>query len=165
MSFLSKNLSETKQFAKDFLVKLSGKTPKQGIVLALFGDLGSGKTTFTQFLAEELGVKENVNSPTFVLMKRYPLNPVRSRPAQQGGATVTSGRPASSGVKQLIHLDCYRLNKPEEVLPLGWEEMIADPGNLLVVEWPEKIEKYLPARAIKLYFEFIDENSRKIECK
>jgi len=145
MEFISKSIKETENFAKDFLAKIKPSKDK-AVVLALRGDLGSGKTTFTQFLAKELGITNYVTSPTFVIEKKY---------------LCADGKV----FEQLIHIDCYRLNSPEEMLRLDWEEIINNPENLIVVEWPERIETILPKESIKIEFEFVGENERRISTK
>jgi tRNA threonylcarbamoyladenosine biosynthesis protein TsaE len=152
MQFISKSLKETEDFARDFLVKIK-PNPKSATILALAGDLGSGKTTFTQFLAKQLGISDYVTSPTFVIEKRY-----RISPPFQGG--VAGGR---GGFKTLIHLDCYRLNSPEEMEHLDWEEIVANPANLIIIEWPERIKNLLPENSLTLEFKFINENTREIK--
>lgn len=92
----------------------------------LWGELGSGKTTFVQGAARALGVTETVNSPTFLIMKQYPL------------AGAYTGR-------RLYHFDLYRLAGAAELADLGWEEILADPQNLVLVEWPERLGAQLPA--------------------
>ncbi len=133
--------------------KFLGKKIAQGIieqgpadrafVLALQGDLGSGKTTFLQGFAEGLGVKDKITSPTFVLMKKFMVYGLK--------------------FKAFYHIDCYRLQKPEEILELGWPEIIANPQNIVAIEWPEKIKKFLPQRTARLGFKFISKSQRKIK--
>ncbi|MDO8524793.1 MAG: tRNA (adenosine(37)-N6)-threonylcarbamoyltransferase complex ATPase subunit type 1 TsaE [bacterium] len=128
---------ETQKLAGVILAGLIKKSPKdRALVLALSGNLGSGKTTFTQGLAKFLKIKGRVNSPTFVVMKRF---------------------------KNLYHIDAYRLNKPEEILELGFKEIIANPKNIVVIEWPEKIKKFLPKQTHFLKFKFINETHRQIK--
>jgi len=145
MEMVSKNLQETADFAVNFLEQLAGSDRSGATVVALYGDLGSGKTTFTQFLAKELEVANYVTSPTFVIEKRYETK--------------------NDKYKTLIHIDCYRLTKPEEMENLGWKDIIADSGNLIVVEWPERIEDILPDDSVRIEFEFVDENTRFIKLK
>lgn len=145
---LSKSLTDTQKFAEEFLNNLVSdparlKAVGQATVVGLFGDLGSGKTTFSQSVAKILGVAENVTSPTFVIEKIYEL-------------------PTSGRFKHLIHIDCYRLESSSEMAKLGWSEIIANPENLIFVEWPEKIADILPADMIKIDFKFIDETTREI---
>ena len=128
---------ETQELAGVILAGLIKKLPKgMALVLALQGDLGSGKTTFTQGLAKFLKIKGRVNSPTFVVMKRF---------------------------GNFYHFDCYRLEKPEEILELGWGEVISNPKNIVVVEWPEKIKKFLPKQTVYLKFKFVNETQREIK--
>ena len=115
---------------------LTSQTRAGALALALKGDLGSGKTTFVQGLAKGLGVKGRITSPTFVLMKRF---------------------------KNFYHFDCYRLQRPEEILQLGWQEIIANPQNIIAIEWPERIKKFLPKETIYLNFKFMDKNKREIK--
>lgn len=141
MEILSKSLVETEAVAKSFLEKLSPRE-NGATVVALSGNLGTGKTSFTQSVARLLGVKEKITSPTFVLIKSYKLN--------------------VNGYKLLIHIDAYRLKSGEELLKLGWDEMISDRENLILMEWPENVADVIPKTAQKINFEFIDETTRKI---
>ncbi len=130
MENITKSTEETKRLA----VELAGKIQK-GSVLALYGDLGSGKTTFTRYFVEALGLKNRVQSPTFVVARRY---------------------------GDVNHLDLYRLTNEEEARDIGIEEMLFDQNSITLIEWPEIIENILPEKTIKIYFEYIDENTRKI---
>lgn len=105
-------------------------------VIALRGDLGGGKTTFTQGLAKGLGVKERVLSPTFAIMKKY------------------------RGKRNLIHIDCYRVNS-EEMLNLGWQEIVSS-SDIVVIEWAEKIKDILPKNTHWINFLFVKEKERDI---
>jgi tRNA threonylcarbamoyladenosine biosynthesis protein TsaE len=145
MKIISKTLEDTSKIALDFLSKLKSSS-NQAIVVLLEGDLGSGKTTFTQFLAQELGVKNYITSPTFVLMKKY----------------VTRGASAE-WVKNLIHIDAYRLNSGQDLLNLGWSEIVSNPANLIVVEWPEKVADLFTGQEAKINFKFVDEKTREIK--
>lgn len=111
-------------------------------IIALHGDLGAGKTTFTQTLARTLGVTEDIVSPTFVIQKRYPLEAQR--------------------FEQLIHIDAYRLTKAEELAVLGWDDIARDSRNLIVIEWAENVADILPSHTQHMYFEYIDEHTRSI---
>lgn len=109
-------------------------------VLALEGNLGAGKTTFVQTLAKELGVQDVVQSPTYVLMKSYPL--------ELSGA----GAHANKKFTKLVHIDAYRLESPEEFDALRPEEFLNDPQALVVVEWPQKLGAKLPKPDMVLTF-------------
>ena len=112
-------------------------------VLALYGDLGSGKTTFIQGLAKGLGINKKIISPTFIIMRSYKV-------------------PVIFKKNHFYHIDLYRVNSEDDVRELGLVELINDPGNLLAIEWPEKILKLLPEKRFDLHFEYMDENKRKI---
>lgn len=125
---------------------LAGLTPagNGATVIALSGDLGSGKTTFTKAFAAALGLREeDVTSPTFVIEKRFDMS-------------------GHAHFRRFIHIDAYRLERTAEIEKLGWKETIADPANLVLIEWPEKIGAALPKDAVTISFKFIDEKTREI---
>jgi len=144
MEFLSKNNKETAKIAADFVKNTLAKTDfkNKAAVIGLYGELGSGKTTFMKYLAENLGVKETIQSPTFVIMKIYKTSP--------------------GGEGFLVHVDAYRIEKEEEMIKLGWNKIVSNPKNLICVEWPEKISGIMP-KHIKIFFEHVSENERKIK--
>jgi tRNA threonylcarbamoyladenosine biosynthesis protein TsaE len=115
---------------------------KQAFVVALEGDLGSGKTTFIQGLAKGLKVRENVLSPTFVIQKDFSLG--------------------LGHYKNFYHIDAYRLKNPEELLELGFEDLISNPENLIVIEWADKVKKILPRNILRIKFENLGKDKRKI---
>jgi tRNA threonylcarbamoyladenosine biosynthesis protein TsaE len=151
----TKNSVETKEFAKVLLEEWLevNKNKNSSWLVCLYGDLGGGKTTFVQGLAERLSVKETVNSPTFLIMKKYSISRNEALPSLCG---------ASVKKYTLYHFDCYRISDHKEILDLGWEEIINGENNIIVIEWPEKIEKILPKKRLDLKFEFVDEDTRKI---
>jgi tRNA threonylcarbamoyladenosine biosynthesis protein TsaE len=113
---------------------------KNGGVVCLFGDLGAGKTTFSQAVARAIGVKENVVSPTFILVRRYEIPKDRF----------------------FWHVDLYRLNNPGEIKVLGLEEVVNDPDNVVLIEWPEKIVDSLPRDRWEVRINTIGKNTRAI---
>ena len=123
----SQSVEETGYIAKEIFGMLKADSAN-AIVLTLVGDLGAGKTTFTQWLARELGIEETIISPTFVIAKFYD----------------TTRTQEQLGFKQLIHIDAYRLEESDEIKVLGFEKMLAQPNTLIVVEWPEHIADILP---------------------
>ncbi|HIP49289.1 MAG TPA: tRNA (adenosine(37)-N6)-threonylcarbamoyltransferase complex ATPase subunit type 1 TsaE [Lutibacter sp.] len=149
-----KNLDATKQFAKDFLQDVISDDKDRNVVL-LQGNLGTGKTTFSQFLLEKIGAEGPFTSPTFVIMKKYEL---------ENSMIFCSDQVATKKeIKNIYHLDCYRVNE-ESVFDLSWQEMTEDKNNLLLVEWPEKIKKIWPEKYWLLKFEYGDgESSRVVE--
>ncbi len=118
--YISKSEQQTYKIAANLSKKLKG-----GEVIALEGDLGAGKTAFVKGLAKAVGIKKHVTSPTFVLMKIYPSS------NQQ------------SAISNLVHVDCYRLDEPQELFYLGIEEYLNKSDTLVVIEWADKIKKYL----------------------
>jgi len=127
--YISKSADDTKDFAQ----KLA-KSLKPGDVIALEGDLGAGKTTFTKGLAEGLGIKKNVNSPTFTIIKEY------------------------QGILPLYHMDVYRLEDTYE--DLGFDEYFEGDG-VTVVEWAHLIKDQIPAQLLTIYLTH-DDGKRKI---
>lgn len=112
-------------------------------IVALSGELGAGKTVFTKGIARALGVETQVTSPTFVLQKIYQLS---------------EGTPW----KRLVHIDAYRLEGEKEFEAIGWNDIATDPGNLIVVEWPEQTGGAIPERAIQVAFDEEQKDVRRI---
>ncbi len=141
MKYVTHSLEETQVVAKDFFISLSQRDV--ATVVGLYGDLGAGKTTFTQGLAKACGITESVVSPTFVIEKIYELT--------------------DKQFTHLIHIDAYRLEKSSELLHLGWKEIISDKNNLILVEWPERVADIMPEH-IRINLNALDdETSREIE--
>lgn len=132
--------SETKKLAKELFDSFSNNE-NTALIFTLCGDLGSGKTHFTQGLAEALSIKDVVNSPTFVIEKIYKIE--------------------NASYEHLIHIDAYRLQDSGELRALGWDDIIQR-NNIIVVEWGDKVSDLIPKSAIKVSFETVDENTRTI---
>ncbi|MCH7882824.1 tRNA (adenosine(37)-N6)-threonylcarbamoyltransferase complex ATPase subunit type 1 TsaE [Patescibacteria group bacterium] len=115
---------------------------RQAMVIALSGDLGGGKTTFTKGFAKGLGIRENILSPTFLILKTYKLR----------GKYYTL----------FTHIDAYRLEKPKEILNLGWRELVKNPKNMIIIEWAKNIEKILPKIFLNIKFNFVSLNAREL---
>lgn len=129
------SLNELQQFAADF-----AKTVRVGSVITLEGELGAGKTAFTKQLAHSLGVQGSVTSPTFSIMNTYAL------------------------VKDslFVHIDLYRVQKPEEIESIGLSELIDEEKHIIIIEWPEIAHHMLPSNTIHLTFSIVDESTRNI---
>ena len=125
--------------AKEILKTKPGKT---AFIIGLKGNLGGGKTSFLQGFAKGLGIKEKITSPTFVILKRFQVSGFR--------------------FQEFYHIDCYRIQKPKEILDLGFKKIISDHKNIVAIEWAERIKKILPKNTIWLNFEFINQATRKI---
>jgi len=127
---------QTYEFARMFVKKLSG-----GEVIALYGDLGAGKTVFVRGLAAGLGVKDIVKSPTFVIMKCF------------RGARLN-----------LCHIDAYRLQTGTELEDIGAMDFVGKSNIITVIEWAERIPEILEkfSKLIKIRIEHLKKNKRKI---
>ena len=124
---------ETRKFGKKLADKL-----KRGDVLALVGDLGTGKTTLTKAIAAGLGVTETVTSPTFTIVKEY-----------------------NSGRIPMFHFDVYRLKSGEELFTVGAEEYF-DAGGVCIIEWADKIAEILPYDTKLILLEYGEEEGERI---
>ena len=149
MKYIAKNLEETQKIAEGFVANLKS-SGNSATVVGLYGELGSGKTSFTQGVASALGISENVVSPTFVIEKIYEL----PRPTECLGL--------DKNFSHLIHIDAYRLEKSSELLHLGWREIISNPQNLILIEWPERVADIMPEH-IRINFSHIENEQREIE--
>ncbi len=149
MQRVTKSPKETKKIGHFLFKGLDFEKQKNALVIALEGELGAGKTTFVQGLAKILGIKSKVKSPTFTLIKKYKL----------------SKNSKLKSKKYLYHLDCYRLKNHKDLLVLGIKDILKNKENVLLIEWPERIKKILPKGHIKIYFDHVDKNTRKITIK
>lgn len=141
---ISKSVEETGKIARNFAQKVGDIVLSSATIIALEGDLGSGKTTFTKAFAAAFGIApETITSPTFIIQKTFDVK-------------------NHSYLKNLIHIDAYRLEKAEEIEKLSWNEVVKNPANIIVVEWPSNIGAVLPKNAVRVSFKFIDENTREI---
>ncbi|MCX6761721.1 MAG: tRNA (adenosine(37)-N6)-threonylcarbamoyltransferase complex ATPase subunit type 1 TsaE [Candidatus Moranbacteria bacterium] len=158
--FITEKTQETKKLGKLLASELFG-----GEVVCLFGELGAGKTTFTQGLLEGLGAEKPYTSPTFVVMKEYKTVNSEQRtvnlPTPRLRQASSKEKLKSGKISTIYHFDAYRV-EAEDILNLGWEEIIADESNICIIEWADKLEKIIPGWAIWIGFEWLDENRRKI---
>lgn len=133
MKFKVVGIEETKKLANNFAAELKG-----GEVVLLNGDLGAGKTTFTQFVFKALGVKDVVTSPTFAILKSY------------------------QGKFKLHHFDTYRITA-EEAIEAGFDEIFQEKESVIFVEWSENIKELIPDKTIKINIKYISESEREFE--
>ena len=132
MQIITNSAEETISFGKQLAAKI-----QKGTILALSGQLGAGKTTLIQGIAQGLGISGYVTSPTFILINEYP------------------------GKIPMVHVDLYRLDSEDQIEDLGIEEYFERPA-VIVVEWAEKLGHLLPGQAKKIEIEILEENKRKI---
>lgn len=144
MELLTKSADETKNFGVQVAAKLTPKASGAS-VFALSGDLGSGKTTFVQGLAVGLGITARVTSPTFILLRQYSI--------------------PNGSFKMLHHIDLYRFEYgvDTELENIGFSELIADPTNIVLVEWAEKAEQTMPGQTRWLEFSKLGDSHRIVE--
>lgn len=157
----SKSSKATAEFGEELARSILGERRTVGknrgaIIITLHGDLGAGKTTFTQGFALGLDIKRRLISPTFVIMRRYPIPAVVRK----------SIKKQITQFKNLYHVDAYRLKNPDGLETLGLAAIFSDPTAIVLIEWPENIKKLLKNSAkemLKLKFEYgKKENERRI---
>ena len=146
MKKVFKNEKETLAFAEKF-----AKTFRGGEVVALVGELGAGKTVFTKGLARGLGIKERVQSPTFLLMKVYVAKAQKTAKTQK--------------IKFLCHVDAYRLSNAAELVDIGILDWLGRADTVTVIEWADKVPELLRGKkVIKIKMELGEkEEERKVE--
>jgi len=139
---ISKSEEETKRIGKELAQSTKNLKTEKALVISLFGDLGGGKTTFTQGFGQGLNIREKILSPTFVIMKRFEIQ--------------------ESRFSNFYHIDCYRIKDEKDLSSLEFREILEDSRNIIIVEWAERIQKVLPKQRIDVSFSFVDEKTRKI---
>ncbi|NLL38456.1 MAG: tRNA (adenosine(37)-N6)-threonylcarbamoyltransferase complex ATPase subunit type 1 TsaE [Clostridiales bacterium] len=135
MKIISKSEKETQKAGRELAMRL-----KPGDTVALYGDLGAGKTAFVRGMAEGLGVTDMVTSPTFTIVNEY------------------------SGSVPLFHFDMYRLSSAQELFDIGWEDY-QDRGGICAVEWSENVDSAFDKDTIRVSITPIDGNTRLIEIE
>lgn len=138
MNYSSSSAEQTQQIGSDFAQQFKQK----GGIIALSGDLGAGKTTFTQGFARGLGIEDKIISPTFVLIRQHIIPDTK---------------------RTLFHIDLYRFETDIDIVSTGLKEIMEDPNNVVLIEWAEKIANQLSKDIIKINIKKIGENSREIE--
>lgn len=153
MHLVAQNVQDTHAIATKLAERLVAALPQKtaATVVALSGDLGAGKTTFTQGFAIALGIQEKPKSPTFLLAKRYEIPHTRI--------------PGAMHRYFLWHLDCYRLNGRQDLVALDLHSAFLDPKNIILVEWPERIGDALPRDHIEVHMTHEGGEKRGITIK
>jgi len=157
MEYISNSVEETGKIAQKIIDELEGQN-----VILLQGELGAGKTTFAQGVLKIVGAKGPFTSPTFVIMKCYSVGKLQITNCKlQINSKVQKFKSKNLNPKFVYHIDCYRVGA-KDILELGWEEIIKDKNNLVLVEWPEKIKSILPKSYLQVEFKILEENKRRI---
>ncbi len=133
----SDSIAQTHALAEQFLREYLNSN-----IVGLIGELGSGKTTFTQQIGQILKVDRTITSPTFLIYKQYLID--------------------YSNFRQLIHADLYRLKTIDELENTGLPELWEDPTNLVLIEWADRLQEHLPVSTQYIYFKHLEENIREI---
>lgn len=134
IELITNSANDTIEFGKSV-----ARAVEKGAVISLVGDLGAGKTTFTKGVARGLGIMDNVTSPTFTILNEY-----------------------AGEEKRLYHFDFYRIEDPDELVELGFEDYFPSADGLTIVEWVEKAPSVLPKKFYQITFKKIDDDKRKI---
>ena len=133
--FVTNSARETRDLGKELSALLAGVS-----VAALYGDLGAGKTAFVSGVAEGFSCMQRATSPTYTIVNEY------------------------YGKRRICHFDMYRLSGADALYEIGWEDYLSS-GALCIIEWSERIEEAIPENAVRIYFEKLSENSRRITVK
>lgn len=142
---ITKNAGETADFGKSLARELfSDRGERLPRIICLYGDLGSGKTTFAQGFAKGLGISSRLLSPTFIIVRRHDL----------------AGKAC-----YLYHLDLYRLKDHKELEALGIDEILKDPNSYMAIEWAEKLKELLPKKRVDIHFNVLEDGSHEISIE
>ncbi len=142
MKIISTSAAQTKKIGRLLAEELSG-----GEIICLSGDLGAGKTTFTQGLLNGLEIKGPYTSPTFAIVKEYKIN--------------LKFQISNLKLSSVYHIDAYRINS-KDLLELGFADFAGQEKSIVIIEWPGNIKKIIPAGAIWINFQWINEKEREI---
>ena len=140
-TFVTESSEETKKLGRDFAKSLT-----KGDIVCLYGDMGSGKTTFVQGLAEGLEIKQRIISPTFIMIRQY-----KARINDKGLM-----------INDFYHIDLYRMGSKRDIESLGIEEIINNKDNIVVIEWAQNLKNLMPEKRIVVQFYYTGENKRKV---
>ncbi len=143
MIFKTRGAKKTQKLAADLARKIVKLKPqKHARVFALEGELGAGKTTFIQGFAKALKIRQRITSPTFVLMRHYKME--------------------TRDWKLLVHIDAFRLKDWHDLVSLGIKDIFANPGNIILIEWAERVQPILPKKHTRIHIDHLEKNTRKI---
>lgn len=140
--FITQSSLQTKKLGMEIAGGFKG-----GEIICLSGDLGAGKTTFTQGLLKGLGIKGPYTSPTFAIIKHY--------------ASSFKFQASSFNLIDVYHIDAYRINS-KDLLELGFKDFASKPKTVTIIEWPEKVKDIIPTGAVWIDFEWLNDKERKI---
>jgi len=136
---ITRSVDETRELAGEFVAQLC-----PGDIICLEGELGSGKTAFAQGMLAALGAEGPYTSPTFSIIKKYPLEKKTGR-----------------GIDSVHHIDAYRIAS-KDLLELGWRDIINDIGTVVIIEWPECVAEIIPPNAKHVTFAWESDRERAV---
>jgi len=151
--FTTTSASQTKKMGEMLAKELKG-----GEIICLEGELGSGKTSFTQGILKGLKVEGPYTSPTFVIMKHYQKEFPISNFQFPNKFKIQNSK---FKIRDIYHIDAYRVNSVD-ILELGWEEIVKNKNNVIIIEWADRIKKIIPKSAVWFKFRWIDKDEREI---
>jgi tRNA threonylcarbamoyladenosine biosynthesis protein TsaE len=140
-TYITRNAQETEELGQHL-----GRQIIKPMIVALRGELGSGKTTFVKGFAKGLGITQPVTSPTYIIIRQYTL------PSQV----------AKEHLNWFYHIDLYRLQREKDTLAVGLGDIVKEADAIVLVEWPENMGKFLPEKRIDISFVYRADNERKI---
>lgn len=141
-SFSSKETQEIANKIALNTIKNQNKNAKSALIFELIGDLGSGKTTFVKGFLKGIGFNGNVKSPTFIIMRRTKIK--------------------NDFFENVFHIDAYRLKKIDDFLALNFKEIISNPKNIILIEWPQNIKNIIKEKTIKIKFIYGKKENERI---
>lgn len=140
--FITKSYKETRKLGEKLAEEI-----KKGTVVALYGDLGSGKTTFVQGFAKGLKIKKRLISPTFIILRTYKIR-LKTKNLKL--------KTSVQEVKNFYHVDLYRIQNGEDIREIGLDEIIENGNDIVAIEWAEKLGDFLPKKRIDIHFKSQD---------
>ena len=153
MEIIIQDPQHIREAARAFIQNMPDST-----VYAFYGKMGAGKTTFIKAVCQELGVEDEVTSPTFAIVNEYSIDKFQSSKFKVQ-CSMFNVQCSMFKVQCIYHFDFYRIKRLEEAYDIGFDDYI-DSGNLCFIEWPELIEELLPEDAIRVEIEETDNGSR-----
>lgn len=158
MKYVSGSEKDTFNFAKKFAKTLHG-----GEVIGLIGDLGAGKTVFAKGLAAGLGVKQKITSPTFVLMRVYPIESRGAGISPKAKLFNRVNPVKKEKIKNFIHIDAYRLKSAADLESIGAKEYFSDPMSVVLIEWADRVKKIFSKKKILISIEIKKQQRRLLK--
>ena len=141
-SVITENTKETQRLGNELAKELTRKRSGKALVVALEGELGAGKTTFIKGFTKALGIREKVLSPTFVLIHKH--------------------KTINGDFENLYHIDAYRLDSEKDLSKLDIKDIFANPKNIVLIEWADRVKKIIPKNATWIRFDHLEKNKRRI---